>query len=378
MNAKEIVVLTGTLGDSCGHLSRSLTELRQFTHLSFRQIVSDDGTTSDDIRRRQIDVCTAHGAEWIENPGPTYGISYNLNHLFETAATLGYEWVFLIEDAVRPGWGWLETALSALEQIGKRTWAGHEVGAIGMASSYENWHLACAGVLPGGPTLGSTFAHFDQNIYDEFWGSARHQHWNDGLWCWQRLQPGTLAACTGPEAESWPDIIKRTWRDPVRRGEIGAMRWDVGHPYSNWQATAGWPRTRHACWVMGASAWCLVNLKAWREVGRWRDGCTYYEGHLGVRLAQHGYLCINVECPPWLHMSGLAFRNVHQGREPRHHEPCDGPNGILDRDFGCNGEDHVDMARLARSCFKEGVLDAVNEELTGVSLFMDERWKEWL
>src|SRR5207248_10983899 len=103
-----------------------------------------------------------------------------------------------------------------------------------MATSFENWHLACAGVLPTGLGLGGTFAQMNAEVYESFWGSARHPHWNDGYWCWARLEPGTRAACGPPEAESWPDIIQRTWRHPVLRHEVGAMKW-TGHPYSGWQ-----------------------------------------------------------------------------------------------------------------------------------------------
>ncbi len=373
----EIIVLTATLGDSCSHLSRNLTELRQFTRLPFRQLVSDDGTANEGVKERQRAVCLAHGAEWVENPGPVYGISYNLNHLFEIAEDLGYKWAFLIEDAVRPGRGWLETALDALERVGKREWGGRRVGALGMASSYENWHLACAGVLGPRATLGNTFDQHSGTTYEQFWGSADYPHWNDGLWCWARLHPGTLDACNGDEAEHWPEIIKRTWRDPVRRGEVGGMRW-TGAPFHGWQHTCGWPKTRGVSWVMGPSAWALHHLPSWRKAGRWRDGCTYYEGHLGVRLAREGILSLNCECPPWLHMSGLAFRvKDSQGKHPRHHEPTDGPGGILERDFGANGTDHADLATLARSYFKDGEIDAINQELSGIQLYMDPAWGEW-
>ena len=391
-NADEILVVTATLGDSCGHLSRSLTELRAFTKLKFSQLVSDDGTADESVKYRQRQVCVAHGAIWTENPGPVFGISYNLNWLFEQAERRGYEWAFLVEDSVRPGWGWLETALDALEkvggakdQVGRKIWGPHgrPVGAIGMTSSYEAWHMAAARALPSDLGLEYFFdcnqkGHF-QACYDAFWGSAAHAHWNDGLWCWRRMQPEVLKSCQSPASEAWPGVVKETWRAPILRHDTGQMEWQHCQGAWGYQSMSGWPVTRGASVApLGPSAWGLYNLKAWRDAGRFRDGCTFYEGHLGVRLARAGYLSVNCECPPWLHWSGLAFRQVGAGRTPRHHEPCDGPRGVLERDFGVNGKDHADLDRLARSYFREGELEAINRELAAVKLFAVPEWGEWL
>jgi hypothetical protein len=369
-----ITVVTCTLGDSCAHLSRCLTELRQFTKLPFRQIVSDDGTAHPDVRRRQKEVCHAHGAEWTENPGPVFGISYNLNYVFEQVKT---PWVFLIEDAVRPSWGWLETALDALERVGLRTWNGRPVAGIGLTTSFENWHLACAKVLPTDLGINDFFGKYSQACYDAFWGSANHPHWNDGYWCWARMEPKARATCFSDESETWPHIIKTSWRDPIRRGDVGGMKWTEKQFAWGWQATSGWPTTRGASWAFGPSAWGLHNLDLWRKAGRFRDGCTFYEGHLGVRYAKAGFLSINCECPPWHHWSGLAFRVRDGQREPRHHEPTDGPNGILERDFGCNGNDHADLADYTRRFFAPGELDEVNRQLQEVKLLAVPGWEKW-
>lgn len=385
MNVEDILVVTATLGDSCGHLSRSLSELRQFTGLKFRQLVSDDGTADRSVCDRQREVCRAHGADWTENPGPVFGISYNLNHLFQTAMDQGCQWVFLLEDAVRPGWGWLETALDALSQIGNRLWGPEKrrVSAIGLSSSFEMWHLASAGILPTDlglneffePNFKSTF----QACYDAFWGSARHPHWNDGLWCWQRMHPGVLAACQDHKADGWPEVIRRTWRDPVLRGEVGCMKWqDIQHQNvpGSWIAMSGWPVTRGASAApLGPSAWALHNLKAWKEVGGFRDGVTFYEGHIGTRYSRAGYVNVNCECPPWTHWSGLAFRVKDQQRTPRHHIPVE---EAFVRDFGCDGHDHKDIAALAHSYFKGDELDQINKELSAIRLYADPRWEKWM
>lgn len=384
MTADDVLVVTATLGDSCNHMNRSLLEMRRFTRLPFKQLVSDDGTADGRVKAHQREVVECHGAEWTENPGPTFGISYNLNWLFESAERRGYEWVFLIEDSVRPGWGWLETALDALNRVGLKQWgpAGRRVGALGMTSSYEAWHLACAKALPSDLDLGYFFdcnntPHF-QACFDAFWGSPNHPEWNDGSWCWQRMHEGCLKSCTEPASENWPPIIKTSWRDPIRRHDVGGMRWQEIQGAWGYQSSGGWPRTRNCGWSMGPSAWGLHYLPAWRDAGRWRDGCTFYEGHLGVRLAQKQWLAVNCECPPWLHWSGLAFRIQQHQRTPRHHEPTDGPHGILERDFGANGHDHGDLAKLAASFYPAGELDEVNRELAGVSLHFEPEWQRWL
>jgi hypothetical protein len=376
MTLDRITVVTATLGDSYKHLGVSLRELRKFTKLPYRQIVSDDGSSDPNDCVRQRSVCEPNGVEWTENPGPTYGISYNLNQLMDRVTT---PWAFLIEDAVRPSMGWLETAMDALDQIGERTWSGRKVGAIGMTTSFEAWHLACAKVMPCELGLEGFFGQNGDTQRDCFYGSEFHDgNWNDGYWCWQRMHDKALETCKEPGlGDTWPEIIRRTWRDPILRHEVGAMMWSEMQFGWGWQAMGGWPRTRGASWAMGPSAWALINMDAWRAVGRWRDGCTFYEGHLGVRMAQNGYLCINCECPPWLHMSGLAFRIKDSQKQPRHHEQPDGPDGILERDFGCNGVDHTDMAALARLCFREGELEEIGRQLGAVRLYADEGWEKW-
>jgi hypothetical protein len=376
MNADLVTVVTGTLGDSASHLSRVLTELRAFTHIPFRQVVSDDGSARTEYVLRQRAVCEAHGAEWTENPGPVFGISYNLNHLMRQIRT---PWAFIVEDSVRPGWGWLETALDALHKVGLRDWQNRKVAAVGMASSFEAWHMAAARVLPWGG-LPEFFDTLTAQSYASFWGSSEYpEHWNDGYWCWKRMEPGTYASCADHAADSWPEIVRRTWRDPVLRREIGAMHWtQIPQGSYAWQHRSGWPATRGAAWSYGPSAWCLVRKEAWEDVGGFRDGCTFYEGHFGVKLARAGWLSINCECPPWLHYSGLATRIAHEQRGPRHNQSPDGPGGALEQDFGVNGPDHVDVADLARSYFRKGELDRINWELAGIDLYMDPGWEKWL
>lgn len=367
-----VTVVTTTLGDSCTHLGRVLAELRQFTNLPFLQIVSDDGTLSADVRRRQREIVQSYpGASWTENPGPVYGVSYNLNHLFEQAKT---PWVFLIEDAARPSQGWLETALDALEKIGRRTWQGRSVGAIGLSTAFEHWHLAAAGLLPG-LSLTDCWGKHTHEAYRAFWEGVFH---NDGLWCWQQMEPAVRRVSREPSSEEWPEPVRRTWRDPILKNETSR---DIYAGTGIWHEVYGgsWPQVRRPYLNWRSCAWGLFNMEAWRKVGRWRDGCTVFEGHLGVRLAQHGYLTVNIDNPPWLHYPSLAFHAAArgEGRTPRHHEPCDGPEGILERDFGCNGPDHLDLVALVRRQFQPGQWEAIVEDLAPIELYMDPAWKVW-
>jgi hypothetical protein len=371
-----VTVVTPTLGDSAGHLNRRMIDMRLFTDLPFREIVSDDGTLDVDQRLRQCKVTEGHGALWTENPGPLWGVSYNLDHAFSLVET---PWAFLIEDGVRPGLGWLETAIDAVERIGSRTWEGHPVGMMA-ADDIEDWHLALAGALPNCPPWREVHCHGSAETYSAFWGSARHENWNDGLWCWKRIWGPVVAAAMSPEADGWPegcDNFRDVVRSCVREQSAGTP--EPLPPYYRNRLWDCWPEVR-----VGGLAWfpgpfLLVNMDAWRRVGRWAPGCTFFEGHLGVRMALGGYLSIRLKTPPFLHYIGMGFRNAgHQGKTPRHHEPCDGPGGILERDFGVNGPAHRDLYALVQKVFPSALCARVDSQLKEVPLWMHPAWEKWL
>ncbi len=374
-----ITVVTGTMGDSCGHINRQAFDLRAFTDLPFRQIVSDDGTIDEDQKERQRGICKVHSPtgtktpmQWTENPGNPWGISYNLNHALGMVET---PWAFLVEDGLRPGMGWLETAVDAIRQIGNQEWCGHKVGMMGTAS-FEDWHLAMAGVLPSSMTFQEFCKRDYAECYSAFWGSARHPNWNDGLWCWKRMLPALRRACSREESSSWPPFVKR-FQEIVLTGEEPEMSYAAGLcPDRPWPTR----RTGGPAWF--PAAFLILNMDAWRAVGRMRDGCTFFEGHLGIRMAQHGYLSLALEFPPWLHFPGMGFRlgNDRAAKTPRHHEACDGDNekDILYRDFGCNGAGHVDVYNLVYKTFPQDLQDKITDEMAGVTLWMHPAWKRWL
>lgn len=350
-----------------------MSELRKYTKLPFYQIVSDDGTAYEGEKcKQQVAVQSFDDAQWTENPGPVYGISYNLNHLFSLVKT---PWAFVIEDGVRPGIGWLETAFDALERIGLRQWRGRTVGGIGLTSSFDHWEMKVAGILGDALHVNDYFGRHSHECYNAFWGGS----WNDGLICWPRILPTVKRACADPSSESWHEVIRRTWRDPLLRGELLAPKFkDMDHDRR--VLVDRWPATRRAWPSTSPGSWSLINMDAWNKVGGWRDGCMFYEGHLGVRYAQAGYLNVNIHNPPWLHYPSLAFHSMAwgMGKLPRHHEPDNGPQGIFERDFGCNGPDHRDLMEYTLGQYPPGEMDSIGKEMSEIELYADPAWKEWM
>lgn len=366
-----ITVVTPTMGDSCGHLNRQMVDLRAFTNLPFRQVVCDDGTLDEGQRRRQRQVSLDNGAEWFENPGPVWGISYNFNHALEQVRT---PWAFLVEDGLRPGLGWLETAVDAVEKIGQRKWRGSPVGMMGTAS-FESWHLAMAGVLPSSRPFADFANNVDADCYSAFWGSSRHPNWNDGLMCWRRLLPRMQAACASKAADAWPAYMQDY------RRIILTMRPPHVTTASGRNPSRPWPTFRSGGCAWFPGAFMILNVGAWRAVGRMRDGCPFFEGHLGIRMARHGWLSLAIEFPPWLHDPGMGFRSANrmEARTPRHHEPTDGDDekDILWRDFGVNGPGHVALYDLVYRTFPQELQDRIDGDLEEVSLWMHPSWREW-
>jgi hypothetical protein len=364
-----VTICTATIGHSAGHLNRQMFDLHGYCKTPFRQIVCDDGTADPNLQRLQRQVCETHGAEWMENAGPVWGISYCWNALFDQVKT---PWAFCVEDGLRPGRGWLETALDAIKQIGDKTWNGHKVGMMG-CSSFEDWHLALAGVLPTKRGFLDFWRRADAETYSAFWGGKDWPNWNDGLWCWKRLLPLFQHACNQPEAKTWPETVG-FFKHVVQFGEAPPNYKDIGR-----RPLHAWPqkRTGGPAWFPGA--FMLVNMDAWRDCGRFRDGCTFFEGHLGVRMAQRGYLSLALEFPPWLHYAGMGFvASGVVGKTPRDHQVNDGPNSILLRDFGCNGEHHRDIYELVNKHFPREEQDDLEKQLAQIDLYMNPAWGAWL
>lgn len=279
-----ITVVTPTVGRSARRLDVLLREMRAFTREPFEQIVSDDGTPDEDAVREQEEVCQKYGAIHTRNLGP-FGLPGNLNHGMGQVTT---PWGYIVEDGVRPSWGWLESVLSFLRKIEGRVFEGMAVGMVGV-SHLEDYVLATAGAIP--------MPH-----PDTFWETAKQQRtpearecfygdWNDGLWCWPRLLPG-LRSTEGLSGVA-KDVADRVQRDRA-----------------NYAACAGdglWPLQRRCSVAYAPGGLLLVNMGMWRDLGRFRQGCNYYEGHLGIRLAKVGHLSLWMNGPPWLHSPSQGF-----------------------------------------------------------------------
>lgn len=365
MNADAITIVTPTFGNSADRLSILLRELRAFTNLPFQQLVCDDGTICQHAIANQRMVCASHqGCTYLENPGPTYGVSYNLNHAFDQVKT---PWAFCVEDGLRPGAGWLETAVDFLDKIGNRQWQGRRVGMAGCAS-LQDWNL-----VMGGAWAGDVMRVFEGDR------SCFYNDYNDGLWCWRRLLPGMMAACLSPASAHWQrDVLY--FKKLALEGVQAIMQLPDVHPTDVEQAWQKWRTTDH--WPSRRTAWCgwypgafmLVNMDAWRRVGRFRDGCSFFEGHLGVRMGMAGYLSLCVEFPPWLHCPSQGFSASAEGKTPRVHLDTE---KVFREDF--QGWSNMDAPNvLATGVVSMDTQRRVNDQLAGVELWMAPGWKDWL
>jgi len=371
-----LTVVTPTLGDSCGHLNRMMLDLRFHTKLPFTQLVSDDGTLDEPCRHRQRVVTEMNGGIYLENPGPVWGISYNFNYLLDQVRT---PWAFLIEDGLRAQHGWLEAAVEAIARIGNKTWLGHPVGMMGFPA-IESWQLAMAGALPTDLPW-TAFVHRGEcEPYSAFWGSARHANWNDGCWSMERLLPLLAPVCCSDTEDGWPVNGFDGFRDMVRAWAAGVEA-PIPAKLLGVAPLQTWPESRVAAcgWFPGAFA--LVNMHAWRTVGRFRDGCPFFEGHFGLRLAQRGYLSLCLPGPPFCHFGSMGFHivNLRQARTPRHHEATDGDNAhdILFRDFGCNGPSHQHVyEKVVHGAFPLELQARINKELAEVELSIPKGWEQ--
>jgi hypothetical protein len=358
MSQNMVEICTCTLGPSSNRLRVLISELRKFTNQDFIHHVMDDGTKDHFLTGEQYKVCKDLGSNWYTH-GPPYGISYAWNACLEKVTS---EWAFCIEDGLRPGLGWLETALDFIDKIGNRKWSGKRVAMAG-CSSLQDW-LLCLGGAFGSRDVMDVFRN---GAGAQFWGP-----WNDGLWCWSRMLPQIMKACEG-------DTI--TWTNDVAQFlELtrGAMP-DCLHPvekeqrWQKWRLDGHWPTRRGAfCgWYPGFFA--LIHVPTWREVGRFRDGVSFLEGHLGVRLGIAGHLVLCLESVPFLHSPSLGFKASDFGKSPRHHE--DTREAFL-RDFGHDNMDSPNILGNAVTPLDEQ--KRINEELAKVELWMHDEWRKWL
>ncbi len=365
MSTDLLTVVTTTVGDSAGRLEHLCAELRRFTHLPFTQIICDDGTLSLDSRSKQRIIAGRHrDCLWTDNPGPTWGVSYNLNHALSLVKT---PWVYLVEDGLRPSWWWLETAIDAIYKIGSKRWQGFPVGMIGF-SHVQDWQLAMGKAIPTDRRVIEWYRHSTDLCYDHFYGP-----WNDGYWCWKRLIPGLIETAGSDQAGELVNEMA-VFRGILADGfpsnpDPEQQRW-------LWWLQGHWPLHRHAYCGWYPGAFMLVNMDAWRAVGKFRDGCTFFEGHLGTRMGMGGYLSLCCQSPLWLHQPNQGFKAQGQGQA---RSPCDhrDTDEVFRQDF--QGLSHMDAPNVrANAVISLDVQRAVNEELKDVQLDLFPGWEAWL
>lgn len=370
----QITVVTCTIGDSAGRLEHLLAELRRFTSIGrrftsipFRQIVSDDGTLNAELVKKQQAICGRYpDCLWTQNGGPTWGISYNFNWALKYVDT---PWAFLIEDGVRPSFGWLETALDFIAKIGEKKWGGYPVGMAG-CTHLQDWTLAMAGMIK--PNILSVMDFFRGHplAYDHFYGP-----WNDGKICWPRMLPGLYKAITGGVPANWDSDVK-VFADMLHNGFTWTDADKTIHPMEaeqRWIKFHGgrrWPDYRGASCGWYPGALLILNMEAFRKVGRMRDGCTFFEGHLGTRMGINGYLSLVLETPPFLHCPSQGFKQSYLAATPRHHRDTD---EVFKEDFRHGFMDAPNVLASGRITVEEQ--RTINAALAEVPLDLPEGWK---
>lgn len=281
-----ITVVTPTVGRSAHRLDILLREMRAFTRLPFKQIVSDDGTPDEGAVRDQEEVCRKYGVAHTRNQGP-FGLPGNLNWVADQVKT---PWFYVVEDGVRPSWGWLESLLSFLRKIENRTFEGMPVGMVGV-DHIEDYALAIGGAIPQSkpdtfaPVVGQQRTREARELF--------YEDWNDGFWCWPRLIPKlrtTDEATVGEHAADAKVLIQAIKRIPERHSDA-----------------CYWPNHRISAVAFSPGGIIAVDAKVWREVGRFRKDCTFYEGHLAIRMGMAGFLSLGLHAPLWLHSPSQGF-----------------------------------------------------------------------
>ncbi len=360
-----LTVVTPTIGDSCQRLAILFRELRQYTRLPFQQIVSDDGTSLDRDLFNQHKVCAQYGVKWTENPGPVYGVSFNLNHVFEKVQT---PWAYLLEDGLRPSWGWLEVAEDFIRQIGSKEWHGRRVGMAGF-SSLQDWILRMGGAIPSSLLIMQWWEQH-RDCAADFMGG-----WNDGLWCWERVFEKVALESFSAGASAL-DGEPAMMRDNIVRSRAALNGLenprDINFPWFKSATTDHWPKNRSAYCAWYPGAFMLVNMEAWRKVGRFRDGCTFFEGHLGVRMGRAGYLSLAVNSPPWLHCPSQGFRVSGAQKQPRLHLDT---KDLFLGDFCYDNMDAPNI--VANNVTPIDVQLRINHLLSHISLSAGKEWDQW-
>lgn len=216
---------------------------------------------------------------------------------------------------------------------GEAAWGGRRIGMTG-ATSMDALHLAMAGVFGEDrdpENYRQTTMSYRKQIVDDFYGD-----WNDGLWNWDRLGPllwdrFCKKSPTTPLECRFRDLFHLLdppgdWNSPLFRERL-AMIVNPNH------LGGFWPRRRYtSCSYHYGSPLALINMELFKKVGRFRDYCWLYEGHLAMRFGLAGYLVCVTDLPSWLH---LNYQASYEAQTDAHHPRHQYVEEIFHKDFGC-------------------------------------------
>ncbi len=309
----DITIATPTVGSSSGRLKIMILQLRKFTGLEFKHIVSSDElhiSEAEEAVQQQRSVCMDTGVAFTRNPDP--GLGENLNHLMSVASS---NWVAFIEDGVLPSDRWFEVMVDYLHGIQDMTFDGPEGQVqIGMVAwpHVESKHLVPFYDIPSQvPVLDwiKKCCAPRMDILELYQQVTKDFYANDASWNKGNLTLGKIDAWFKAwHAGGWKDYGAEAEATLFNSQGIDAVpsRFGVHAP-----SVAMFP-----------GGLIVVRRKMWEDVGGFVPKFIFYEGGLGTKMRASGkWISVTIPAPPFIHMRGLGSneitRRMLEGTDPR-------------------------------------------------------------
>lgn len=297
----DVTVVTPTVGDSAARLACLLHELQKFTSIPYRHIVSDDGTENDMLVGMQKGVCLSLGAEHVSNVGDS-GLAENLTHLCKLVDT---EWVFIIEDGIRPGKGWLEYSVSAIERLRRTEVEGWSCAIVGFVH-IEDYLLVLGNAVPSKygslPWLNRQVPPWErQKEFLSDWNTGNISRHSLSLVIRNKLRCGYSGLLSDhPFLLTKAGLCSGLLNRESNRDAEGS-----GRPPDVPQMT---------CQPSGLIA---IHMPFLKSVNYFRRKCTYYEAHLSIVAAKQKKFAVLTDGPPFLHTASTGFSSPYCHTTPK-------------------------------------------------------------